>query len=103
MPFNPVLQCGTFHQFHHNERLLVAVLPDFVHRTDVWMVQSCGGAGFPQESFEGRLITQGISRKKLQRHIAVKDCVARGVHNAHASAAKLFQNAIMRNVLADHE
>src|SRR5436309_4133999 len=48
---NVVLESAAFEQLHHDELLLV-VLADLVHHTDVRMIERRGSTRFAQESLE---------------------------------------------------
>ena len=96
-----VLKGLALHQLHNDEGLAV-VVRNFVNGADVRMIQSGGGAGFAQEAVERWLIFGGVRREKFECDAAIEDGVAGGIHDAHASAAEAFHDAIVRDGLTDH-
>src|SRR5712692_5689336 len=85
----------TLDEFHHNEHLSI-VLPDVMNRTDVRMVQGCGGLGFLDESC---LVLPGSGQmrwQKLQCNESFKLGVFGLVHHAHAAFAQFLDYFVMR-------
>ena len=68
---------------------------------DVRMIQRGGGSRFPAETFKRLLVFGHFVGKKLERDVAAKIDVFSFVHNAHTTAAKSFNDAVMGNGLAD--
>ena len=66
------------------------------------MVQSGSGSGFAQETVERLLIFGGVRGQKFKRDAAIENVIAGGIHDAHASAAEAFHDAIVRDSLTDH-
>ncbi len=91
---DPVLQGAPFQQFHGDE-VLPILLVDFVDGADIGMVQSGSGAGFPLKTLDRLPVTRVLRRQELQRHAAAELRVFRAVDDTHASAAELFQDAIV--------
>ena len=82
---------------------LAVVLADFIDGADVGMVQRGGGAGFAAEAFERLWVVATVVRKELQGDEATELGVFGFVDHAHPAAAELFDNAVVRDGLADHE
>jgi hypothetical protein len=57
---------------------------------------------FPLEPFAGGRIILQFLRQKLQRDMSVQLEVFGFVNHAHPAATELFQDAVVRNGLADH-
>ena len=87
--------------FHGDEPLAV-VFVDFVDGADVGMIQRGGGLGFAFETGQGLRIFGYIVRQEFQGDEAVKFGVFGFVDYAHAAAAEFFDDAVMRDGLADH-
>src|SRR6202049_1814139 len=96
-----MLQRHTVEKFHHDEGLAFT-LADFVDGTDVGMIQGRRGTSFPAEAFERLRVSGNICRQELQGDAATKLCVVGLIHNTHAAATELLNNAVVRNGLADH-
>src|SRR5437868_1200486 len=73
-----------------------------MNRADVGMIQGRGGTGFAAEAFERIRIVSDIGRNELDRNKASELCVFRFVDHTHATAAEFFDDAVMRDGLADH-
>src|SRR5580704_7629957 len=95
-----VLQRHAIEKFHGDERMSVT-LADFVDGADVGMVQRGGGAGFAAEAFERQSIADEVIGQELQSNEAAEFSVFCFVNDTHASAAELFNDAVVRNYLAD--
>src|SRR5260370_37285484 len=59
------------------------------------MIQQGGWAGFPLEPLNGLAVARVLSRQKLQRHLATELRVFRAIHDSHAAAAELLNDAIV--------
>ncbi len=77
------------------------VFADVVDGADVGMVERGGGAGFALEAFEGLRIASEIVGEKFERDEAAEAGVFGFVDDAHAAAAEFFDDAVMRDRLAD--
>jgi hypothetical protein len=76
----------------------VAVFPaDIVNRANVGMIQRGRRLRLAAKPFERHLISAQIFRQEFQRNKSVKPRVFGFVDNAHAAAAQLFHDAVMRN------
>ena len=96
-----MLQRDAIQVLHGDERLTVLIV-DFVNRADVGMVESGRGARFALETAEGLRILGDFVGKKLKRDEAAEFQVFGFVDHAHAAAAKLFDDAVVRDGLANH-
>ena len=85
----------------HGDEGSAVVFADFVDRADVGMVQRGSGAGLAAKAFERLRIVRDIVRKKFQSDEAAERSVFGFVDDAHAAAAEFFDNAVMRDGLAD--
>ena len=100
-PGNDVLQRRALQIFHHDERTSI-VLADFVDGADVGMIQRGSRARFAAEAFERLRILGHFIGQKLQSDETAQPGVFGLVNYAHAAAAEFFNDAIVRDVLADH-
>ena len=62
-----------------------------------------GGAGFALEAFEGLAVAGHFIGKKLESNAAAKAGVLCPVNHSHTATAEFFQDAIVRDCLANHE
>ena len=79
----------------HGDKGVAVLLADIVDGADVGMVQGGGGLRFPLESRESLRIPGDILRQKFQRDEALKARVFGLVNDTHASAAELFDDAVV--------
>jgi hypothetical protein len=91
-----VLQSLPVDEFHHDKGPAI-LFPDVIDRANVRMTQRRGGFGFAAESFESRSVVRGVVRQKFESDPAVKADVLRLVNHAHATAAQLLGDAIVRD------
>ena len=82
---------------------LAVVLADFVNGADVGMIQRRCGPGFALEAFQGLRVLRDFVGQELQRDEAAERGVFGLVDHAHAAAAQFFDDAVVRDGLADHE
>jgi hypothetical protein len=66
------------------------------------VIQGRGGLGFALKAGEGLRIVSDIFRKEFKGYETVEARVFRFVDDAHASAAEIFDDAVMRDGLANH-
>ena len=97
---NELFECGALQEFHRNESLAI-LLADVVNRTDVRMIERGGGLRFALEAGERARIVADIFGEEFQSDVAVEAIVFGFVHNAHAAGAQAFENAVVRQGLAD--
>jgi len=74
---------------------------DLVDRADIRVVQRGRSLGLPPEAAEGLSIMGEFVGQELQCDVAIQLEVFRLIHNAHAPAAELAQDAVMGNRLPD--
>jgi len=96
-----MLQGGAIQKLHRNERPSVG-LANVVYRADVGMIQRGCRFGLALETGQRLRIGGQIIRQKLQRHRTVQARVLRLIHHTHPASPKFFEEAIVRNGLADH-
>ena len=75
---------------------------DFVDGADIGMIQRRGGLRFSLKAGQCLRVFGHVVGQKLQRDESVQSYVFGLVHHTHAAAAELFDNAVMRDGLADH-
>jgi hypothetical protein len=97
-----VFQRGTLEQFHHQKGHAV-FFADVVNRADVGVIQGGGGLCLAAEAFESNRIAGNAFGQKFQRDVAAKADVFGLINDAHAAAAELFQDAVVRDCLANHQ
>jgi len=66
------------------------------------MVQSRGGLRFPLESAESLVVSGNLFRQEFEGNKTVQPGVLGLVHHSHTTAAKLLDDTVMRDGLADH-
>ena len=86
----------------HDDEGLAFFLPDFMDRADVGMVQTRGRLSLALEAQHGLRVVGYFLRQKLQGDEAVQVDVLGLVDDAHATAAELLNDAVMRNDLVKH-
>ena len=96
-----VLQGGAVQKFHHDERLPV-LFADVVNGADIWMVQRRCGPGFALEARQRLRVPGHFIGQKLEGDEALEAAVFRLVDHAHAASANFFDDAVVRDGLADH-
>ena len=96
-----LVQRRALQQFHRHE-MAAGVLADIVDRADVRMIECRGGAGLALEPFDRTRIPRQLFGEEFQCDGTPQPRVFRPVDDAHAALTQLFQNAIVRDGLADH-
>ena len=86
---------------HHDEEMSI-MLADFVDGADIGMIQRRSGASFATKTLESLRILRRIIGKKFQGNEAAKLRVFRFVNDSHPSATEEFEDAVVRDSLADH-
>ncbi len=99
-PGDAVLQRYAVQKLHGDEGFAVLVV-NFVNRADVRMVQRGGRLGLTLEASQRLRVSGDFIGKKLQGDKSVQGYVLGFVDNAHAAAAELIDDAVMRNCSAD--
>src|ERR1700730_17855248 len=95
------LQRHPIQELHGNERLPMLIV-NFVDRADVGMIQCRGRLGFALEAAECLRVFGYIFGQELERHKATELHILGLVNHPHPTAAKLLDDAVVRNGLADH-
>jgi hypothetical protein len=93
-------QRHTIQKFHRDERV-AGVLSDVMNRANVGMIQRGSGLGFALEAFKRIRVVRHIFRKEFQSDRAIEPGVLCFVHHAHATNAKLFNHAVVRDGAAN--
>ncbi len=100
-PGDHVLQSHAVQIFHGDERLAI-LLADVVNGADVGMVQRRSRLRLALKAAECLGILGHFIGQKLECDKTMQPRVFRFVNHTHPAAAKLVDNAVMRNGLADH-
>jgi hypothetical protein len=95
-----VFERGAVEKFHGDEGFAV-FFADVVDGADARMIQRRRGLRFALETAESLRIAGNFIRKEFQRDETMQTRVFRFVHDAHASAAEFFDDAVMRDGEAD--
>ena len=91
---NHITEGEPVYELHRNEVHTVA-LPDFIDVSDIRMIQSGRGFRLAHKPLHPIAIRCQVRRQNFQRDFAIKSCVLREVHFAHATGTNLGDNAIM--------
>src|SRR5882724_11593250 len=95
-----MFQCYALEKLHGDEAS-AALLADFVNGADVGVIQRGGGSRLTPKTLQGlRVLCQGL-RQELQGHEPAQLHVLRFINHAHAAAAELLDDVVMRNGLSD--
>jgi hypothetical protein len=89
-------------ELHGQERPII-LLPNFMNCADVGMIESRRGPGFAPEAFERLQVIREFLGQKFQCDMTPEAEVLGLVNNTHPAAAGYFQNAVVRDGLANHE
>ncbi len=100
-PPNTVLQGRAIEVFHGDKRQAI-LLANVVNRADVGMIERRGSLGLTLEPAERLRVTRDLIRQELQGHETVQPSVLGLIDHAHSAAAELFNDAVVRDSLADH-
>ncbi len=95
-----MLERSAIEKFHGDEGFAV-FFADVVDGADARMIQRGRGLRFTLETAQGLRIAGNFIGKKFQRDETMKTRVFGFVDDAHASAAKFFDDAVMRDGEAD--
>ena len=90
-----------FEQLHHEE-LLPLVLADVVDRADVRVIQRRRRARLALKALRGRRVARQLGRQELDGDLPAEANILGAVDDAHAAAAKLLEDPVMRDGLAKH-
>jgi len=97
-----VLEGHAVQKLHYDVGLSV-LLANVVNGADVGMIQRRGGLRFAPETAQGLRVFGYFVRQKLERNKAIQSRVLGLVHNAHAAATELLDNAVVGDGLPNHE
>jgi len=100
-PADAMLQRQPVQKLHGDERVAVLIV-DFVDRANVGMVQRGSSLRLALEAGQSLSVFSDLVRQELQGHEAMQFYVFSLVDHAHPATAELFDNAVVRNGLADH-
>ncbi len=96
-----MLQRLAVEQLHHEEPLAV-VLADVEERADVGVVQRRGDACLALEAFDRLRIARQLRREEFDGNLPAEPRVLGAIDHSHAAAAEFFDDAVVRDGLADH-
>jgi hypothetical protein len=96
-----VLERLTIQKLHHYKCVRI-LLADVVDGADVGVIQSRCGLRLATEAAEGLWIARDFVGQELKSDETVQARVLGLVNHSHAAAAQLFEDAIVRDGLADH-
>ena len=99
-PGDAMLQRRPVEELHDEERAAV-LLADVVDGADVGVIQRRRGPRLAAESGQRLGIVGEVGRQELQRDEALQPRVLGFVHDAHAAAAQLLDDAVVRERLTD--
>ncbi len=98
----PLLERLTGVVRHDEKKLAGRRFVDLMNGADVGMVECRGRLRLVTETLVGVVVAGQGSRHELDRHRPIQTNVDSLVDHAHAAAAKLLDDLIMRNRAADH-
>src|ERR1700758_3520825 len=96
-----MIQRGASHELHCDKHLAV-LLANLINRADVGVIQRGCRTRLSAKTLEGMWVLGQVVRKKLKRDKPSKRSVLGLVHNTHAAAAQLFDDAVVGDSFADH-
>ena len=94
LALNHLTEGVAVYELHRNEVHTVA-LPDFIDVSDIRMIQSGRGFRLAHKPLHPIAIRCQVRRQSFQRDFAIKFCVLREVHFAHATCTNPGDNAIV--------
>ena len=100
-PGDLVLQRRAFQIFHGDEGFSI-LLADVVNGADVRMVQGGSSLRFALETAQRQRIASHFIGKKFESDEAVQPGILGLIDHPHAAAAKLLDDAVVRDSLPDH-
>jgi hypothetical protein len=96
-----VFQADAVQKLHGDEGLLT-VFADFVDGADVGMIESRGGTRLATKAFQGLRVLREAIGQEFEGYEAAKLGVFGFIDHAHTAPTNLFDDAVVRNGLADH-
>ena len=100
MAGDALLQRGALQILHGDEGAAV-LLADIMNGADVGMIQRGRGSSLALEPAQRLTVAGEFVRQELQRDEAMEPGVLRFVNHAHSAAAKLLDDAVVGERLAD--
>ena len=98
---NKVLQRLPVEKLHGNERPSV-VFADFMDGADVRVIQGGSSLRLALEAAQSLRVWRKTVAQELQGNEAVELGVLRSIDDTHTAATELFEDAVMRDGLANH-
>src|SRR5712692_5508787 len=96
-----MLECLALEILHGDEASAV-MLANFIDGANVWMIQSRSSASFTAKSFERLRVFCEVFGQKLEGNEAAQLQILRLVDDTHAPATEFFEDAVVRDGLANH-
>src|SRR5215469_8237561 len=78
------------------------MFPDLKDGADIRMIQSGSGTRFAMKAFQRIAVARQRFGKKLQSNVSTEFEVFALVYDTHTPATELFEDAVVRDGLADH-
>jgi hypothetical protein len=98
---NHVLQGDPVEVLHCDEHT-IAMLPNLVDGAQVGMIQCRSGPSLASKALQSLRIAGQLIRQELECHEAAEFRVLGLIHHPHTAAAKLLDDAVVRNRLPNH-
>src|SRR5713101_4368211 len=87
----------------HDKKWMAILLPDLMDGADIGMIECRRRLGLALEAGQGLRVFGDVIGQKLQGHKSVEGHVLGLVDHAHAAAAQLLDDPVVRDGLADHQ
>ena len=98
---NAMFQRLAVEKLHGDERLLTA-FADFVNGANVGMIERRRRTRLAAKPFQCLRVSRQFLGQEFEGHEAAKVGVLSFIDHAHAAATEFFDNAVVRDGLADH-
>ena len=86
----------------HDDEGMAILLPNLMNRADIWMIERRGGLRLALEPRQSLSVFDDVIGQEFQGDKAVEGYILGLVDHAHPAPAKLLDDAVVRNRLADH-
>src|ERR1022692_3232087 len=96
-----MFQCHPLQQFHRNKRSAIFV-PDLVDSANVGMAKRRSSLSLPPEAGQCVRVMSNFFGEEFERDEPVQLGIFSFVNDTHTSAPYFFENAVVRDGLADH-
>jgi hypothetical protein len=96
-----VLEGLPIHELHGNE-LLAVLFANVVNRADIRMIQRRGSLRLAAKAFERDRVLGRFRREKLESDQTLQARVFRLIDDTHPAASERFEDAVVRDGLANH-